>query len=127
MTPKTTMFAAAVLAGSFAAAPAIAQDATAMSDLMTSMEASQTEAGEIKAMTEVKSVEVIKIGDIAKPEEASALDASVEAKAPAVEDIRGALNGNSAVSAKLAEQNVDVNTVVAANAEADGTLKVYVR
>lgn len=83
-------------------------------------------AGSIGAMTEVSSVNVIKVDGMA--------DANMEAFAKAetdnqasIDELRASLDANAAVKAALDAQSVNSGDVVAASVNADGSLTVFVR
>lgn len=94
--------------------------------VISAMGNNSTSATSIGAMTEVSTVNVIRISEIQ--------DADMDAFATAEADNRdsiGALqstiSGNAAVMAALEAQSIDPSTVVAADVAADGALTVYVR
>jgi hypothetical protein len=94
--------------------------------VMSSIQASKKDALQIQALTTIKNVNVIKVHDIAKGENKSALDVAMKKNKGDIASLRAALSSNTAVNAALAKANVDVSTVVAADVSGNAELTVYV-
>ena len=112
----------AVPAASFAAS-----DKANFGQVISSIQASKTETSEIQSLTEVKSVNVVKVGDIAKGENMTALDNAVTKNDADITSLRTAMTSNAAVNTALTNASVDVSAVVAADVGTDGVLTVYTR
>lgn len=94
--------------------------------VMSSIQASKKDAMQIQTLTTIKNVNVIKVGDIAKAENKSALDVAMNKNKADIATLRAALSANAAVNAALAKADVDVSTVVAADVSGNAELTVYV-
>ena len=79
------------------------------------------------AMTTLKSVNVVKVNDLAKGENMTALDAAVKKNNLDITAQRSAMTANGVVNTALVDAKVDVSTVVAADIASEGILTVYVR
>jgi hypothetical protein len=95
--------------------------------VISSIQASKTGATQIQGITEVKSVNVVKVNDLAKGENMTALDNAVTKNEADITSLRTALTANTAVNTALTQANVDVAAVVAADVGSDGVLTVYTR
>jgi hypothetical protein len=83
-------------------------------------------AATIGSMTQVSSVNVVKIDGMAGAD----MDAFTKAETDnmaGIEDLRASLDANAAVKAALDAQSIDSEDVVAADVAADGSLTVFVR
>ena len=87
---------------------------------------SSENATSIGSMTEVSSVNVIKLGDMANANMEAFGSAETENQA-GIDELRASLDANAAVKAALDAQSVTSDQVVAADVNADGSLTVYVR
>lgn len=76
-------------------------------------------------MTEIGSVEVIRIGEL-EDADMTALETATTERAAEITELQAALEANTAVSAALEAEDVAANEVVAAQMGADGELVVYV-
>ena len=115
------MVAALAIPASFAASNAN------FGQVISSIQASKTEATQIQSITEVKSVNVVKVNDLAKGENMTALDNAVTKNEADITSLRSALTANTTVNTALANASVDVAAVVAADVGSDGVLTVYTR
>ena len=75
----------------------------------------------------MKSVNVVKVGEIAKGENMTALDNAVTKNEADITSLRSALTSNTTVNTALTQANVNVAAVVAADVGSDGVLTVYTR
>jgi len=94
--------------------------------MISAMGNNSASAGTIQSMTNVSSVNVIRITDL----EGADMDALMKAEtdnSASIDELHTSLEGNAAVKAALEAQSVDPSTVVAANVAADGSLTVYVK
>ena len=107
--------------------PVIAATNANFGQVISSIQASKTDASQIQAVTTVSSVNVVKVNDLAKGENMNALDQAVTKNEGDIATLRTAMTSNTAVNAALATASVDVATVVAANISTDGVLTVFVR
>jgi hypothetical protein len=123
---KTLLGAAGVVA-MLAFTPAIAANSANFGQVMSSIQASKTGTTDIQAMTTLKSVNVVKVNDLAQGENMTALDAAVTKNNADISALRSAMTANNAVNTALVDAKVDVSTVVAADIASDGILTVYVR
>jgi hypothetical protein len=122
---KTAM---AVAIGATLLAPAaFAATKANFGQVISSIQASKMQASSIQSVTEVKSVTVVQIADLAKGDNMTALDNAVTKNDADIVALRTAMNSNTAVNTALANASVDVSTVVAADIGNDGILTVYVR
>ena len=83
-------------------------------------------ASSIGAMSEVSTVNVVRIGELANADMDAFGSAETENKA-SIDELRASLEGNAAVKSALEAQSVTSDQVVAADVNADGSLTVYVR
>ena len=115
------MVAALAVPASFAASNAN------FGQVISSIQASKTGATQIQGITEVKSVNVVKVNDLAKGENMTALDNAVTKNEADITSLRSALTTNMTVKTALATASVNVASVVAADVGSDGVLTVYIR
>ena len=115
------MVAALAVPGSFAESNAN------FGQVISSIQASKTGATQIEGITEVKSVNVVKVNDLAKGENMTALDNAVTKNEADITSLRSALTANTTVNTALTQANVNVAAVVAADVGSDGVLTVYTR
>ncbi len=124
---RKSLIALAVLSTAAVPASLAASSKANFGQVISSIQASKTEASEIQALTEVKSVNVVKVSDIAQGENMTALDNAVTKNDADITQLRTALSSNTAVNTALTGASVDVNQVVAADIQSDGVLTVYTR
>jgi hypothetical protein len=122
---KMIIAAAAVTA--LSVSPGIAASNANFGQVISSIQASKTEASEIQALTTVKNINVVKVNDLAKGENMTALDQAVTKNEGDITSLRSAMTANTAVNTALTDAKVDVSTVVAADISGDGQLTVFVR
>jgi hypothetical protein len=96
------------------------------SQLMTSVQGATAGTTQIQGLTSVKSVNVVKITDIATGNNQTALDGALTSHKQGMTSLRSAVCSNTAIHAALSKKSVDCKNVVAANVSADGALTVYV-
>lgn len=94
--------------------------------VMSAIEADATSGAELETMTDVSNVEIIRISELEGGDPA-ALDAALAENDAQVTDLRSAIEANSALTARLDEETIDVSSVVATEMETDGSLTIYVR
>lgn len=94
--------------------------------VISAIEADATSTAELETMTDMSNVEIVRIGEL-EGNDPAALDAALEENNAQVTDLRSAIKANSALTAKLELESVDVSSVVATEMETDGSLTVYVR
>lgn len=83
-------------------------------------------AGSISAMTDVSSVNVIRISELEGADMDALMSAETENTA-SIDELQGSIEGNTAVMAALEAQSVNTDDIVAAEVAADGSLTVYVK
>lgn len=83
-------------------------------------------ASSISAMTEVSSVNVIRISELQGADMDALMGVETENTA-SIDELQGSIEGNTAVMAALEAQAVDPESIVAADVAADGSLTVYVK
>ena len=121
------MMVAAAAVTALSVSPVIAASNANFGQVISSIQASKTEASEIQALTAVKNVNVVKVSDLAKGENMTALDQAVTKNEGDITSLRTAMTANTAVNTALTDAKVDVSTVVAADISGDGELTVFVR
>lgn len=123
---KKSVLAAGLVAALAVPASFAASNAN-FGQVISSIQASKTGATQIQGITEVKSVNVVKVGEIAKGENMTALDNAVTKNEADITSLRSALTSNTTVNTALTQANVNVAAVVAADVGSDGVLTVYTR
>lgn len=103
---------------------AIGADAT-FDGALAAIEGNATSTAAIDTMTEVGSVEVVKIGELEGADMTALETATTESEAE-ITELQAALEANTAVSAALEAEDVSANEVVAAQMGAGGELVIYV-
>jgi hypothetical protein len=103
---------------------AIGADVT-FGSALSAIEGNATSTAAIDTMTEIGSVEVIRIGEL-EGADMTALETATTERAAEITELQAALEANTAVSAALEAEDVAANEVVAAQMGADGELVVYV-
>jgi hypothetical protein len=123
---KKSVLAAGIVAA-LAVPTSFAASNANFGQVISSIQASKTGATQIQGITEVKSVNVVKVTDLAKGENMTALDNAVTKNEADITTLRTALTANTTVNTALATASVDVASVVAADVGSDGVLTVYIR
>jgi uncharacterized NAD-dependent epimerase/dehydratase family protein len=100
--------------------------ATNFGAVISAIQTNRDVAGDIEAIADVSVVQIIRVSDIADEESTPALDNALAQNADGVETLRAAVEANAALSARLNEERIAIDDVVAA-AETDGGLVLYVR
>ena len=121
------LLAAVSMAAALAVTPAMAANDPNFGQMMSSIQAAKTSPTQIQGLTTVKSVNVVKVNDLAKGENMKALDEAVTKNQSDITSLRTALTSNTTVNTALMNAKVDVNKVVATEIGSDGILTVYVR
>lgn len=112
----------------FALAPAIAQTGQPnFGQIISSIQSSKKEATEIQGLATVKNVNVVKISELADDGNKTALEQALTKNDADIQALRTAMTSNTNVNTALTQANVQVASVVAADATPDGALTVYVR
>lgn len=107
-----------------AAAPAIAQ--ANFGQVVSSIQTVKKSTDAVKAMTEVKSVTVVKVADL-KDMDANALTNAMDKNKADIDELHKALMANAKVAEALGGAAVDVNSVVGVDISSDNVLTVYVQ
>jgi hypothetical protein len=115
------------MAAALAVTPAMAANDPNFGQVMSSIPAAKTSPNQIQGLTTVKSVNVVKVNDLAKGDNMKALDEAVTKNQSDITSLRTAMTSNTAVKTALTNANVDVSKVVATEIGSDGILTVYVR
>lgn len=124
---RKSIVAAAIVATVAVPISFAASDKANFGQVISSIQSNKVGPTQIQGITEVKSVNVVKAGDIAKGENMTAFDNAVTKNEANITSLRTAMTSNTAVNTALTNASVDVNTVVAADVGADGVLTVYTR
>lgn len=82
---------------------------------------------QIDTITEVSKLNVIKVDEIASGEQMATLDKALTDNAEARVELLAAIAANKALSAKLDEDKIALESILATMLEADGSVTVYVR
>ena len=127
MRTSKSLLAAVSMAAALAVTPAMAANNPNFGQMISSIQAAKTSPTQIQGLTTVKSVNVVKVDDLAKGENIKALDEAVSKNQSDITSLRTAMTSNTAVKTALTNANVDVSKVVATDIGSDGTLTVYVR
>ena len=122
-----SLLAAVSMVAAWAVTPAMAANDPNFGQMMSSIQAAKTSPTQIQGLTTVKSVNVVKVNDLAKGENMKALDEAVTKNQSDITSLRTAMTSNTAVKTALTNANVDVSKVVATEIGSDGILTVYVR
>jgi hypothetical protein len=122
-----SVLAAVSMSTALAVAPAMAANDPNFGQVMSSIQAVKTSPTQIQGLTTVKSVNVVKVDDLAQGNNMKALDEAVTKNQSDITSLRTAMTSNSAVKTALTNAKVDVSKVVATEIGSDGILTVYVR
>ena len=125
-------FAISGVIAALAIAPAMAASSSASSkanfgQAISAIQSSKNSASQIQGMTEVKSVNVVKVGDLAQGQNMTAFDNAVTKNDADITSLRTAIDSNTAVKTALTSAGVEASAVVAAEMSPDGGLTVYTR
>lgn len=93
---------------------------------LSAIEGSAASAQAITTMSDVDTVNVVRIGDL-EGNDPAAIDRAVDASGMGANELQTSISANPALQQELQAQGVDVSSVVAAQVEADGSVTVYVR
>ncbi|MCO6390891.1 hypothetical protein GTW25_07605 [Aliihoeflea aestuarii] len=93
---------------------------------LAAIEGNATSTAAIDTMTEVGSVDVVRIGEL-EGADMTALETATSERSAEITELQAALEANTAVSSALEAEDVAVADVVAAETAADGELVVYVQ
>jgi len=95
--------------------------------VMSSIKAGKTNVSAITGLTTVSKVNVVKVSDLAKGNNMQALDKAITDNQADITGLQTAINGNTALKAKLDAEQIQASSVVAADIAADGSVTVYVK
>lgn len=95
--------------------------------VISAIRSGKSNAAAIEGMSEVSSVTVVNVDDLAQGNNTQALENAVSDNEGEIADLQAAIEANADVMAELEGQSLDHSDVVAANVGADGALTVYVR
>lgn len=96
-------------------------------EVISSIRAGKTNAEQLGTITDVSKVNVVRINELAKGENAAALENALTENKEQVSDLQAAVEKNTALTAELEKQQVEASSVVAAKTEADGSVTVFVQ
>ncbi|RUM99545.1 hypothetical protein EET67_01180 [Pseudaminobacter arsenicus] len=96
-------------------------------DVISSIRNAKSDADQIGTLTEASNVKVVKVGDLATGENATALETALSENKEQVTELQAAVEANTALKAELEKQQVQASSVVAAKTEADGSITVFVQ
>lgn len=102
----------------------IARD-SAMNTLLSAIAQTHSSATALGAMKQVRSVRVVRIGAIAKGDDARTVASALKDSSQDRKALQSAVRSNPALSAKLNSKGTNASQVVAAKIEADGTVTVF--
>jgi len=92
---------------------------------LSAMGRNSQSAASIGTMSEVSSVNVVRVGELDGASEAE-LETAANAHSDGIRKLRAAIDANAALKSALEAENVDTSSVVAADMSADGSLTVFV-
>lgn len=95
-------------------------------DVLAAIEGNATNTAAIDTMTEVGSVDVVRVNEL-EDADTTALETATSERSAEITQLQGALEANTAVSAAIEAENVEIADVVAAETAADGELVIYVQ
>lgn len=95
--------------------------------VISAIQAGKSNASSIEALTSVSTVEVVRVGELAKGENMQAFDNAVSKNQADITSLQTAIGANAALKAKLDEQSIAASDIVAAAVAADGSITVYVK
>lgn len=98
---------------------------TSVETLTPLMAQGTTTAGQIQTIREVSTVRVVRVNDWASADK-QAFDAAMSQNMRPVSDLRAALVANDVVAARLTEQQIRADNVVATQIQPDGSMVVFV-
>lgn len=91
---------------------------------LTAIDGNSTSAKSIETMTEVNTVNIVKIDEL-EGADAAAVESAVSENEEGVSELRSSIEANAALSEQLETEGVDASSVVAAQVEADGAVTIY--
>jgi hypothetical protein len=100
---------------------------TNFGDVISSIRAGKTNAEQLGTITDVSKVKVVRVDELAKGENANALENALTENKEQVSDLQAAVEQNTALKAELEKQQVQASSVVATKTEADGSVTVFVQ
>lgn len=103
---------------------AIGGDAT-FEGALSAISGNSASAAAIGTMTEVDSVNVVRISEL-DDHDSTKLDEAVTENQAGIDELKASIEANAQLSQELETQGVEMASIVAAQVEADGGLTVYV-
>jgi len=99
--------------------------------VVSTIQASRTEAGKIRNLSNIATVEVVEVSELTGSENAHAefraVENAVSRNELDVDEMRAAIESNAELSTELASRSVVLENVIAAKVEADGKVVIFVR
>lgn len=95
-------------------------------DALAAIEANGTSSAAIETMTEVGSVDVVRVNEL-EDADTAALETATSEHSAEITELQAALEANTAVSSAIEAEDVEIADVVAAQTAADGELVIYVQ
>jgi hypothetical protein len=102
----------------------IARD-NAMNTLLSAIAQTHSTATAVSAMKQVSGIRVVRIGDIAKGDDARTVANAMKDSSNDRKALQAAVRSNPALSVKLKSKKTSASQVVAAKIEADGTVTFF--
>ncbi len=95
--------------------------------VMSSIQATNSNATAIQALTAVNRIDIVKVSDLAGAENMPALDKAVAENEADITGLQAAIMANSALKAKIDAESIDTSDIVAASIAPDGAVTVLVK
>lgn len=95
--------------------------------VISSINSAGANAEQIRALSPVSSVNVVEIDSLAGGEQGRAVENAVSRNETGIDDLRAAIETNAGIKAELDSRGVDMNDVIAAQADASGNVTVFAR
>ena len=118
---------AAVIGATMLSPVAFAAGTPTWDHALMSVQSSKMGAQNIQGLTTFKSVNVVKISDLAQGQDMTKFDAAVTQNNADITALQTALTAKPEINKALTDANVQVAQIVAADVDADGIVTVYVR
>jgi hypothetical protein len=96
-------------------------------DVISSIQAGKSNTDQLGTLTDVSKVKVVRVGELATGENATALENALSENKEQVAELQTAVEANAALKAELEKQQVQPSSVVATKTEADGSITVFVQ
>lgn len=95
--------------------------------VMSSIEATNSNATAIQALTAVHRIDIVNVSDLAGAENLPALEKAVADNQADITGLQAAIMANSALKAKIDQESIDTSDVVAASIAPDGAVTIFVK